>query len=59
MSPLVKDWRKPAVKQSDAWLANLPGFSRPICEQLREWIFRWDSVAAKSTNSAISYRKPL
>ena len=42
MSPLVKDWRKPRVKHIVDWLAKAPGFSRPICEQLREWIFQWE-----------------
>ena len=45
---LVKDWRKPPLKKSDDWLANLPEFSRPICEQLREWIFRWEPDLGES-----------
>jgi uncharacterized protein YdeI (YjbR/CyaY-like superfamily) len=42
MPGLVKDWRKTRVKNIDDWLAKAPEFSRPICAQLREWIFQWE-----------------
>lgn len=41
MAPLVKDWRKPRVKNTDEWLEKAPEFSRGMCAQLREWIFQW------------------
>src|ERR1700677_2304038 len=42
MAGLVKDWRNARVKNTDEWLEKAPGFSRPICAQLREWIFQWE-----------------
>ena len=53
MTPLVKDWRKTPAKNSDDWLEKAPEFSRPICAQLREWIFRWEPDLAESTKWGI------
>jgi len=41
MAGLVKDWRTNSAKNPDDWLEKAPEFSRAICTQLREWIFRW------------------
>jgi uncharacterized protein YdeI (YjbR/CyaY-like superfamily) len=45
------DVRRSRTKNPDAWLASCPDFSRPICEQLREWIFRWQPDLAESVNT--------
>lgn len=42
MGGLVKDWRKKGPKNPDEWLEQAPEFSKSICAQLREWIFRWE-----------------
>lgn len=42
MAGLVSDWRKPTAKNPDRWLEQAPDYSRPICAQLRDWIFRWE-----------------
>ena len=45
------DVRRSRTKNPDAWLISCPGFSRPICEQLREWMFRWQPDLAESVNT--------
>jgi len=45
------DVRRSRTKNPDAWLPSCPDFSRPICEQLREWIFRWQPDLAESVNT--------
>lgn len=36
------DCRPSRTKDPDRWIATCPPFSRPICEELREMIFRWE-----------------
>jgi uncharacterized protein YdeI (YjbR/CyaY-like superfamily) len=45
------DVRRSRTKNPDAWLISCPDFSRPICEQLREWMFRWQPDLAESVNT--------
>jgi len=35
------DARASRTKNPDDWMDSCPEVSRPICEQLREWMFRW------------------
>ncbi|MBV9128678.1 MAG: YdeI/OmpD-associated family protein [Verrucomicrobia bacterium] len=35
-------------KNPDAWLADAPEFSRPICAALREWIVAWEPDLAQA-----------
>src|SRR6478752_3717631 len=36
------DCRPSRTKDPDQWIATCPPFSKPICEELRELIFRWE-----------------
>ena len=45
------DVRRSRTKNPDAWLASCPDFSRPICDQLREWMFRWQPDLTESVNT--------
>ncbi len=36
------------ARNPDNWLEAAPGFSRPICVTLREWIFRWETDLTES-----------
>ncbi len=45
------DVRRSRTKNPDAWLDSCPAFSQPICEQLREWMFRWEPDLTESVNT--------
>ena len=45
------DVRRSRTSNPDRWLDTCPEFSRPICEQLREWMFRWQPDLAESVNT--------
>ena len=45
------DVRASRTKNPDAWMETCPEFSRPICEQLREWMFRWQPDLKESINT--------
>lgn len=45
------DVRASRTKNPDTWLDTCPEFSRPICEQLREWMFRWQPDLKESINT--------
>lgn len=42
------DLSPPGTKNPDRWLETRPGFSRPICAQLREWFQRWEPDLTES-----------
>lgn len=45
------DVRASRTKNPDAWMETCPEVSRPICEQLREWMFRWQPDLKESINT--------
>src|SRR6187200_435165 len=45
------DVRRSRTKNPDRWLATCPEFSRPICEALRELIFRWEPDLTETVNT--------
>lgn len=45
------DCRPSRTKKPDEWVATCPEFSRSICEELRELIFRWAADLNESVNS--------
>lgn len=45
------DVRRSRTQSPDAWLDTCPELSRPICEQLREWMFRWQPDLKESINT--------
>ena len=45
------DVRRSRTLSPDAWLDTCPELSRPICEQLREWMFRWQPDLKESINT--------
>ena len=45
------DVRRSRTLNPDRWLKTCPEISRPICEQLREWMFRWQPDLAESVNT--------
>lgn len=45
------DCRSSRSKDPDEWLETWPEASKPICEQLREWMFRWQPDLKESVNS--------
>lgn len=45
------DCRASRTRDPDAWVATCPPFSKPLCEELREWIFRWEPDLTESINS--------
>lgn len=54
------DCSRPASKNPDRWIENVSAFSRPICEQLRSWIIRWEpdlTESIKWNNLCFSGRK--
>lgn len=54
------DCSRPRSRNPDRWLENCPEFSRPICEQLRDGIFRWEpdlTVSIKWNMLCFSGRK--
>lgn len=42
------DCRRAPVRNPDEWLEIAPEFSRPICEQVRDWILRWEPDLTES-----------
>lgn len=45
------DCRRSRTLDPDKWIKTCPAASRPICEQLREWIFRWQPDLKETINS--------
>jgi uncharacterized protein YdeI (YjbR/CyaY-like superfamily) len=45
------DVRRSRTKNPNQWLATCPELSRPICEELRDLIFRWEPDLAESVNT--------
>jgi uncharacterized protein YdeI (YjbR/CyaY-like superfamily) len=45
------DVRRSRTKNPDRWLATCPEFSRPICQELRDLIFRWEPDLTESVNT--------
>lgn len=45
------DVRRSRTKNPDLWLATCPDFSRPICEELRDLIFRWEPDLKETVNT--------
>ncbi len=45
------DCRASRTKDPDAWVATCPPLSKPLCEEVREWIFRWEPDLTESINS--------
>ena len=45
------DVRRSRTKNPDRWLATCPDFSRPLCEELRELVFRWEPDLTESVNT--------
>lgn len=45
------DVRRSRTKNPDHWLTSCPEFSLPLCEQLREWMFRWQPDLTESVNT--------
>lgn len=42
------DCGRPVSKHPDRWIESVPDFSRPLCEQIRSWIMRWESDLTES-----------
>lgn len=45
------DCRASRTTNPDLWVATCPDFSKPICEELRALIFRWEPDLQESVNS--------
>ena len=45
------DVRRSRTKNPDQWLATCPEASRPLCEELRELIFRWEPDLTETVNT--------
>src|SRR4051812_23784771 len=45
------DVRRSRTKDPNRWLATCPAYSQPICEELRDLIFRWEPDLAESVNT--------
>lgn len=45
------DVRRSRTKDTDEWITTCPEASRPICEALREMIFRWEPDLEESINT--------
>ena len=45
------DVRRSRTKNPNAWLETCPEISRPLCQQLREWMFRWQPDLTESINT--------
>lgn len=45
------DVRRSRTTNPDRWLDTCPEASRPICEQLREWMFRWQPDLTETVNT--------
>lgn len=48
---IVMDCRPSRTQDPDEWIATCPGFTREICEELRDLIFRWEPDLKESINS--------
>jgi len=42
------DVNRARTKDPEEWLESTPEFSRPLAEQMREWILRWEPDLAES-----------
>lgn len=54
------DCSRAKTRDPDEWLENAPAFSRPVAQQLREWILKWEpdlSEAIKWNLLCFSARK--
>ena len=54
------DCNRPASKNPDRWMESCSEFARPICEQLRTWVIRWEpdlTESIKWNNLCFSGRK--
>ncbi|WP_009959917.1 YdeI/OmpD-associated family protein [Verrucomicrobium spinosum] len=45
------DCRASRTQDPDDWIATCPGFTREICEELRDLIFRWEPDLKEGINS--------
>jgi hypothetical protein len=45
------DCRASRTKDPDRWVVTCPDFSRPLCEALRAYVFRWEPDLTESVNS--------
>jgi hypothetical protein len=45
------DVRRSRTKNPDRWIATCPEVSRPVCEELRALIFRWEPDLKESVNT--------
>lgn len=45
------DCRPSRTQDPDAWIATCPPFSKEMCEELRDLIFRWEPDLTESINS--------
>ncbi len=45
------DVRRSRTQNPDKWLATCPDYSRPLCEELRELIFRWEPDLKETVNT--------
>jgi hypothetical protein len=45
------DVRRSRTKNPDRWLATCPDFSRPLCEALRDHVFRWEPDLTETVNT--------
>lgn len=45
------DCRASRTQDPDEWIATCPPFSKALCEELREWLFRWEPDLTESINS--------
>ncbi len=56
------DCSRSSTKNPDRWMEQCSEFSRPICEQLRTWVIRWEpdlTEAIKWNNLCFVGRKPV
>src|SRR5262245_17166600 len=45
------DVRRSRTKNPNRWLATCPDFSRPICEELRDLVIRWEPDLTETVNT--------
>ncbi len=45
------DVRRSRTKNPNQWLATCPVFSKPLCEALRDYIFRWEPDLEETVNT--------
>ncbi|WP_218280862.1 YdeI/OmpD-associated family protein [Verrucomicrobium spinosum] len=48
---IAMDCRASRTQDPDDWIATCPGFTREICEELRDLIFRWEPDLKEGINS--------